>query len=57
MSDLNPENFAEFTTSDGPDSPSIALTDGPATIDLQPRDMVTDPRHQIVLLPQTLVEQ
>lgn len=53
MSDLNPENFAEFTTSDGPDSPD----DSPSTVDLQPPDMVSDPRHQIVLLPQTLVER
>ncbi len=57
MSDLNPENFAEFTTSDGPDSPSTTSDTGPSEIDLQPPDMVSDPRYQIVLLPQTLVER
>ncbi|GIF09523.1 hypothetical protein [Actinoplanes siamensis] len=57
MSDLNPENFAEFTTQDGPEPPSLSEEDLPAIVDLQPPDMVTDPRHQIVLLPQTLVEQ
>jgi hypothetical protein len=57
LSDLNPENFAEFTTSDGPESPSNGEPDGPAAIDLQPPDMVSDPRYQIVLLPQTLVER
>jgi hypothetical protein len=57
LSDLNPENFAEFTTSDGPDSPGVVHTDGPAIVDLQPPDMVSDPRYQIVLLPQTLVER
>ncbi|MCW2143309.1 hypothetical protein [Actinoplanes cyaneus] len=57
MSDLNPENFAEFTTSDGPDSPGVVHADAPAIVDLQPPDMVSDPRYQIVLLPQTLVER
>ncbi|BCY06293.1 hypothetical protein [Actinoplanes sp. L3-i22] len=57
MSDLNPENFAEFTTSDGPESPSVGEPDGPPIVDLQPPDMVSDPRYQIVLLPQTLVER
>ncbi|WP_436522574.1 hypothetical protein [Actinoplanes sp. HUAS TT8] len=57
MSDLNPENFAEFTTSDGPDSPSVSEDDTLAVADLQPPDMVSDPRYQIVLLPQTLVER
>ena len=57
MSDINPENFAEFTTQDGPSSPSIGEEGEPAVIDLQPADMVSDPRSQIVLLPQTLVER
>jgi hypothetical protein len=57
MSDINPENFAEFTTQDGPDSPGIGDEDLPSVVDLQPPDMVTDPRRQIVLLPQTLVER
>ena len=57
MSDMNPENFAEFTTQDGPDSPSIGEEDQPSVADLQPPDMVTDPRFQIILLPQTLVER
>ncbi|GIE91074.1 hypothetical protein [Actinoplanes regularis] len=57
MSDLNPENFAEFCTQDGPESPSVGDDELPAVADLQPPDMVTDPRSQIVLLPQTLVER
>ncbi|GAA2690504.1 MULTISPECIES: hypothetical protein [Actinoplanes] len=57
MSDLNPENFAEFCTQDGPGCPGLGEEAGPATADLQPADMVSDPRYQIVLLPQTLVER
>ena len=57
MSDFNPENFAEFTTQDGPESPGVGEDSLPAIADLQPPDMVSDPRYQIVLLPQTLVER
>ncbi|WIM97799.1 hypothetical protein ACTOB_001352 [Actinoplanes oblitus] len=57
MSDINPENFAEFTTQDDGESWSIGEEGLPAVVDLQPPDMVTDPRSQIVLLPQTLVER
>jgi hypothetical protein len=57
MSDLNPENFAEFTTQDGPESPSVGEENLPPAADQQPADMVSDPRYQIVLLPQTLAER
>jgi hypothetical protein len=57
MSDLNPENFAEFTTQDGPESPSVGEENLPPVADQQPADMVSDPRYQIVLLPQTLAER
>ncbi|MEV6350983.1 hypothetical protein [Actinoplanes sp. NPDC051851] len=56
MSDINPENFAEFATQDGPSSPSVGDDDVEVT-DLQPPEMVSDPRYQIVLLPQELVER
>ncbi len=47
MSDINPENYAEFTTQDGPgDSEPLRVED------LQPPGMVGDPRSQIVLQPE-----
>lgn len=46
MSDINPENYAEFTTQDG------SRDDEPLRVeDRQPLTMVDDPRSQIVLLP------
>ncbi|GIF16200.1 hypothetical protein [Actinoplanes teichomyceticus] len=57
MSDLNPENFAEFTTQDGPGCPSVGDDDPPPADDPQPPDMVSDPRFPIILVPQTLVER
>ncbi|SDT67104.1 hypothetical protein [Actinoplanes derwentensis] len=51
MSDINPENYAEFTTQDGPGN-----EEPPRVEDLQPPDMVEDPRSQIVLLPKSLVQ-
>jgi hypothetical protein len=48
MSDINPENWAEFTTQDGP---SAGDDEGPKPEDLQPADMVSDPGRQIILAP------
>ena len=55
MSDINPENYAEFTTQDGPECPSCCDEGLPRVEDLQPPDMVEDPRQQIVLLRKSLV--
>ncbi|MDI6098200.1 hypothetical protein QLQ12_06240 [Actinoplanes sp. NEAU-A12] len=55
MSDINPENYAEFTTQDGPDCPSCCDEELPRVEDLQPPDMVEDPQRQIILLPKSLV--
>ncbi|MEU8659239.1 hypothetical protein [Actinoplanes philippinensis] len=55
MSDINPENYAEFTTQDGPECPSRCDEETPRVEDLQPPDMVEDPRRQIVLQPKSLV--
>ncbi|MEV6306465.1 hypothetical protein AB0M02_44145 [Actinoplanes sp. NPDC051861] len=51
MSDINPENWAEFTTQDGPEEPSVGDEGLPRIEDLQPRDFVSDPSRQIILLP------
>lgn len=55
MSDINPENYAEFTTQDGPESPSCGEGELPRVEDLQPPEMVEDPRRQIILQPKSLV--
>lgn len=55
MSDINPENFAEFTTQDGPEEPSVCDEEPPQIEDLQPPDMVLDPARQIILQPKSLV--
>ncbi len=47
MSDVNPENYAEFTTQDGPGDEETLRVE-----DLQPPGMVGDPRPRIVLLPE-----
>ena len=51
MSDINPENFAEFTTQDGPWEPSVGDSEVPEVEDLQPAEMVSDPARQIILVP------
>lgn len=56
MSDINPENYAEFTTQDGPDEPSVGDEGLPRVEDLQPSDFVSDPQRQIILLPKSLVQ-
>ncbi|MEU4564748.1 hypothetical protein AB0F72_40730 [Actinoplanes sp. NPDC023936] len=56
MSDVNPENYAEFTTQDGPEEPSVGDEGLPRIEDLQPPDMVVDPSRQIILLPKSLVQ-
>ena len=56
MSDFNPENYAEFTTQDGPGEPGVGDDELPRIEDLQPPDMVVDPARQIVLLPKSLVQ-
>jgi hypothetical protein len=55
MSDINPENWAEFTTQDGPEEPSVGDDGGPRVEDLQPAEMVSDPARQIILRPKSLV--
>ena len=55
MSDLNPENYPEFTTQDGSECPSCCVEEPPRVEDLQPADVVEDPRRQISLLPKSLV--
>jgi hypothetical protein len=57
MSDISPENYAEFTTQDGPDEPSVGDEGLPRVEDLQPPDFESDPRRQIVLQPKSLVQR
>ncbi|GAA0431636.1 hypothetical protein GCM10010112_68140 [Actinoplanes lobatus] len=51
MSDISPENYAEFITQDGPESPSRCEEEVPRIEDLQPPFMMSDPRLQTILLP------
>lgn len=51
MSDISPENYAEFITQDGPESPSCCEEEVPRIEDLQPPIMRPDPGPRTVLLP------